>query len=133
MGDRTAGLLTGVAAAALAYVGWQAVQPQPGAPGNPLSPAAPPVVKVMAFVSSDCQQCQRVKDNLSLIKTPPVKFDWVEVDRNRSLARRWKVRNPPVWILLDDREREDSRTEGHLSVPELFRWLRVPLPQELQQ
>jgi len=101
--------------------------------GSPLvapeKPNLPPARgQLLIFISGDCIQCRRMQDNLSLVKLPvPVK--WINVDRDRAMARSYKVRNPPVLIRVDDFDREISRTSGHLSVVELCTWLHLPVPQ----
>lgn len=83
--------------------------------------------QILAFVNSDCVNCKRMQENLALLKIP-VPIKWVYVDVDRSMARSYKIRNPPVFVRVDDFDREISRTSGHLSVPDMCRWLHLPLP-----
>jgi thiol-disulfide isomerase/thioredoxin len=59
-------------------------------------------VEVLAFTAEWCSDCQRDKPKLAALRNAGVKVTTIDVDKQRSIARKYGVTQLPTYIVLQD-------------------------------
>jgi thioredoxin 1 len=80
-----------------------------GTPESPDCTRVPPPqsepqanVEVLAFTASWCGPCRRDKPQIEEMRRRGVKVTEIDIDENPQLARQYKVRQVPTYVMLED-------------------------------
>lgn len=85
-------------------------------------PATRHQVFVLAFTADWCQACQRDKTKLAELRRRGVDVVEIDYDTRPELARKYRVRRLPTYIVLED-GKEVERTESILMLIKILRFL----------
>ena len=78
--------------------------------------------QVYAFTADWCQACQRDKPKLAELRRRGVEVVEIDYDARPDLARKYRVRRLPTYIVLEDGE-EVERTESILLLIRILRFI----------
>ena len=81
-------------------------------------------MKVLRFTASWCNPCKALASTLNEVKTD-IPFEVVDIDVNPELAQSFGVRGVPTLVMVDENEKEISRSVGLKSAKDLQEWLAV--------
>jgi len=81
-----------------------------------------PTYRVYAFTADWCPACQRDKPKLAELRQRGVEVIEIDYDARPELARQYRVRRLPTYIVLKDGE-EVERTESILLLIKILRFL----------
>lgn len=77
-------------------------------------------MKLLKFYGTYCMPCKVLADRLSKIELNIPLLDY-NVEEEVELTEKWKVRNVPTVILLDENDKEIKRWVGTFNVKEEFK------------
>lgn len=77
-------------------------------------------MKLLKFYGTYCKPCKVLADRLSKIELNIPILDY-NVEEEVELTEKWKVRNVPTVILLDENDKEIKRWVGTFNVKEEFK------------
>ena len=92
---------------------------QPGAPDRP-RPASRH--QVLAFTADWCQACQQDKPELAELRRQGVEVVEIDCDARPDLAREYRVRRLPTYVVLKD-GKEVERTEDIFLLIKILRFI----------
>lgn len=80
-------------------------------------------MKLLKFYGTYCKPCKVLADRLSKIELDIPLLDY-NVEEEVELTEKWKVRNVPTVILLDENDKEIKRWVGTFNVKEIHDYLK---------
>jgi len=114
-------LLTAVVLVFFGVCGCEPQTPSPS-PKTPDHPRPTPTHQVYAFTADWCQACQQDKPKLADLRRRGVEVVEIDYDARPDLARKYRVRRLPTYIVLQDGE-EVERTESILLLIKILRFI----------
>ena len=68
---------------------------------------------IVVFSADWCVYCQDLKQDIQKISQDKCLFCIIDIDKDKTLAKKWKVRNLPTSILIDGEEEVVSQIIGY--------------------